>query len=103
MNPEDIENQKSAEQKRVENSLEEMERQVWKKELKELVEDCLESVEGVKESFEALDNFKQEPYEVVEETYQRPNGSRYKIVKILERHTCKIIGERQVELKDEKK
>jgi len=37
-------------------------------------------------------------YEVVEETYWRPDGSRIKIVKILEKGTCKIVGKRIIEL-----
>lgn len=44
------------------------------------------------------EDLKQEPYEVVEEYYLRSDGSRYKVVKILERRTCKIIGQKQVEL-----
>jgi len=37
-------------------------------------------------------------YEIVEETYRRSNGSRFKIVKILEKGTCKIVGTIQIEL-----
>ena len=128
MNPDDIEKQKSAEQKRLDSHCEEMERQAWNKELKRLVEGCLTSVEGVEETFEELnelenrrrkaeaeielelidkreEEFKQELYEVVEETYHRDrfDGSRYKIVKILERRTGKIIGRGRVELTKRKR
>ena len=37
-------------------------------------------------------------YEIVEETYRRPNGTRFKIQKILEKDTCKIVATREIEL-----
>lgn len=37
-------------------------------------------------------------YEVVEETYRRPDGTRFKIEKILEKDMCKIVGKRIIEL-----
>jgi len=37
-------------------------------------------------------------YEIVEETYCRSNGTRFKIQKILEKRSCKIIGKRKIEL-----
>ena len=39
-----------------------------------------------------------ERYEVVEETYRRPDGTRFKIQKILEKDTCKIVATREIEL-----
>lgn len=71
--PDEIESQKSDEQKRLVALWEEWE---IEREIEEL----------------------NPPYEIVEETYQRTDGSRYKIVKILERRTCKIIGQQTVEL-----
>jgi len=77
MLPDEVESQKFDEQKRLESHWEEMQMEFHAQE----------------------DDYRREPYEVVEETYQRSDGSRYKIVKILERRTCKIIGQQTVELK----
>jgi len=76
MLPDELESQKSDEQKRMESHWEEleMERQAY------------------------LADEEKEPYEIVEETYYRFDGSRYKIIKILERCTNKIIGRGIVEL-----
>ena len=44
----------------------------------------------------------QVPYEVVEETMLRPDGTRFMIQKILEKDTCKIVGKRIIELASNK-
>jgi hypothetical protein len=41
---------------------------------------------------------KDEKYEIVEETYRRSNGTRFKIQKILEKGSCKIVATREIEL-----
>lgn len=114
--PDEVENQKSDEQKRLESHWEEMEmeRQIADGELEELLpdnvlRDMLDNLEKrelevetkmEKEMFVEFDDMENEPYGVIEETHRRFDGSRYKIIKIYKRRTHKIIGSGQVELKE---
>lgn len=51
------------------------------------------------EQFEA--SCREEPYEVTVKVKKQINGIKFVVTRILERRTCKIIGEKREKIKDE--